>query len=297
MRRGPQPKPDNTPVASQATRAKSYSFDEDIQPPPRAQATPSERDVRQGGARHAHSKAAATHSADHLRHEGAVRQRMVSALWPAASLRAGQHGRFHQHRHADHRSCHRGRLERRTADHPGGHGGSWRRPEVCRPRTHRLRPPMVPGLSGRQGTSHLRHRARLRTRSEEAQFLGGIGRLRRIARLCREVRQIRRSQGDPRRDDFRRSGRVSWKRPRSFRRLAAQRRSTMAGSTAPFPPGCRPEAKCTPSVFWSGSTRTRSTSAFPRAPRFTSTSRRRWIWAKPLSAFPLAPPPTNPKQP
>jgi hypothetical protein len=40
MRRGPQPKPDNTPVASQATQAKSYSFDEDIPAPPPTQATP-----------------------------------------------------------------------------------------------------------------------------------------------------------------------------------------------------------------------------------------------------------------
>ena len=44
MRRTPQPKPDNTPVASQATQAKSYSFKEDIQPPSRTQATPSPRE-------------------------------------------------------------------------------------------------------------------------------------------------------------------------------------------------------------------------------------------------------------
>ena len=43
LRRGPQPKPDNTQVAHQATQAKSYSFDEDIPPPPRAQSTPAER--------------------------------------------------------------------------------------------------------------------------------------------------------------------------------------------------------------------------------------------------------------
>ena len=43
LRRGPQPKPDNTQVAHQATQAKSYSFDEDIPAPPRAQATPAER--------------------------------------------------------------------------------------------------------------------------------------------------------------------------------------------------------------------------------------------------------------
>jgi hypothetical protein len=45
MRRGPQPKPDNTPVASQATQAKSYSFEEDIQPLSRSQATPSPREA------------------------------------------------------------------------------------------------------------------------------------------------------------------------------------------------------------------------------------------------------------
>jgi hypothetical protein len=44
MRRGPQPKPDNTPVASQATQAKTYSFEEDIKPLSRTQATPSPRE-------------------------------------------------------------------------------------------------------------------------------------------------------------------------------------------------------------------------------------------------------------
>jgi len=43
LRREPQPKPDNTEVAHQATRSKGYSFDEDIPAPPRAQATPAER--------------------------------------------------------------------------------------------------------------------------------------------------------------------------------------------------------------------------------------------------------------
>ena len=43
-RRGPQPKPDNTPVASQATQAKSYSFKEDIKPLSRTEATPSPRE-------------------------------------------------------------------------------------------------------------------------------------------------------------------------------------------------------------------------------------------------------------
>ena len=43
LRRGPQPKPDNTQVAHQATQAKSYSFDEDIPAPARAQSTPAER--------------------------------------------------------------------------------------------------------------------------------------------------------------------------------------------------------------------------------------------------------------
>jgi hypothetical protein len=40
MRRTPPPKTDNTPVASQTTQAKSYSFKEDIQPPSRTEATP-----------------------------------------------------------------------------------------------------------------------------------------------------------------------------------------------------------------------------------------------------------------
>jgi hypothetical protein len=49
LRRGPQPKPDNTPVASQATQAKSYSFQEDIQPLSRIQATPSPREADRVG--------------------------------------------------------------------------------------------------------------------------------------------------------------------------------------------------------------------------------------------------------
>ena len=44
MRRSPQPKPDNTPVARQATQAKSYSFKEDIQPLSRSEPTPSPRE-------------------------------------------------------------------------------------------------------------------------------------------------------------------------------------------------------------------------------------------------------------
>jgi hypothetical protein len=51
MRRGSQPKPDNTPVASQAARAKSYSFEEDIKPLSRTQATPSPRELERGAAR------------------------------------------------------------------------------------------------------------------------------------------------------------------------------------------------------------------------------------------------------
>ena len=45
-RRGPHPKPDNTPIASQATQAKSYSFKEDIQPLSATQATPAPREVQ-----------------------------------------------------------------------------------------------------------------------------------------------------------------------------------------------------------------------------------------------------------
>ena len=95
--------------------------------------------ARKGCARHTDSKAAATHPADHLRDERTIRQRILSAVWPAASLRAGEHGGFHQHRHADHRPGHRGRMERRARDHPGGHGGSWRGPEVSGSRAHRFR--------------------------------------------------------------------------------------------------------------------------------------------------------------
>ena len=202
---------------------------------------------RQDRARHAHSQAAATHPADDLRHQGTIRQRMVSAVWPAASLRAGEHGGFHQHRHADHRPCHRGRLERRARDHPRGHGGSWRSPEVSGSRAHRLRPPVVPCFSGRQGTSHLRVSARLRP--EEFRFLGGIGRLRGPARIRREVRQIRRSQGDSCRDDFGGSGRVpgndhahiasrrrdaaqQWRDRQRLFRGAASRRATLLEATS-----------------------------------------------------------------
>ena len=43
LRREPQPKPDNTTVAKPATQTKAYSFNEEISPPTRAQATPAER--------------------------------------------------------------------------------------------------------------------------------------------------------------------------------------------------------------------------------------------------------------
>jgi hypothetical protein len=42
---GPQPKPDNTSVPGQATRAKSYSFHEEIEPLSRTEATPSPRET------------------------------------------------------------------------------------------------------------------------------------------------------------------------------------------------------------------------------------------------------------
>ena len=50
-RRGPQPKPDDTTVASQATQAKSYSFKEDIKPLSRTEATPSPREPERVAAR------------------------------------------------------------------------------------------------------------------------------------------------------------------------------------------------------------------------------------------------------
>jgi hypothetical protein len=43
LRRGPQPKPDSTAVVKPATQTKAYSFNENISPPSRAQATPPER--------------------------------------------------------------------------------------------------------------------------------------------------------------------------------------------------------------------------------------------------------------
>jgi type F conjugative transfer system protein TrbI len=43
MRRGPQPKPDNTTVSKPATQTKAYSFNEDISPPTRTQAMPLEQ--------------------------------------------------------------------------------------------------------------------------------------------------------------------------------------------------------------------------------------------------------------
>ena len=197
LRRGPQPKPDNTQVAHQATQAKSYSFDEDIPAAAPCAVHASGANVRQGGSRYTNTKTAATHSPDDLRHEGAVRQRIVSAVWTPASLRVGQHSRFHQYRHSHHRPGHRGRLERRTAYYPGWHGSSWSRPKICRPRTHRLRPAMVPGLSGRTRTSRLRHCAGLRARSEEAQCLERVRRLGRTAWVFRQVRQVCRGEGDP----------------------------------------------------------------------------------------------------
>ena len=50
LRRGPQPKPDNTQVAHQAAKAKSYSFTENISPPTRAQSAPAVRTLRHEGA-------------------------------------------------------------------------------------------------------------------------------------------------------------------------------------------------------------------------------------------------------
>ena len=257
---GPQPKPDNTPVPSQATQAKSYSFHEDIEPlsrprPPRLRERPT------GSRAPRPPQAAATHPADDLRDEGAIRQRMVLAVWPAASLRAGEHGGFHEHRHADHRARHRGHLERRAFDHSGGHGGSWCRPEVSGSRTHRLRPPVVPGLSGRQGASHSGSVLDYAPKNPIR------GRNRTAPRACavrREVRQIRRSQGNPRRDDL--SGAGAFPETTTLiSPLGGATQLNNGGIDSAFPRGCKPEGSFTRSAFWSGSTRTRSTSAFPRA--------------------------------
>ena len=70
LRRGPQPKPDNTQVAHQATRAKSYSFDEDIPAPHRAQATPASKPTTRRLALHQHQNRRHPFP-DDLRHEGA----------------------------------------------------------------------------------------------------------------------------------------------------------------------------------------------------------------------------------
>jgi hypothetical protein len=43
LRREPQAKPDNTQIGKPATQTKAYSFNEEISPPTRAQATPTEK--------------------------------------------------------------------------------------------------------------------------------------------------------------------------------------------------------------------------------------------------------------
>ena len=56
LRRGPQPKPDNTTAAKPATQTKAYSFNEDISPPSRAQATPPGASIGQDGSRHTNTE-------------------------------------------------------------------------------------------------------------------------------------------------------------------------------------------------------------------------------------------------
>ena len=72
LRRGPQPKPDNTAVVKPATQTKAYSFNEDISPPSRAQATPPERTYEQGGSRHTITETATAHSTDDLCYQGTI---------------------------------------------------------------------------------------------------------------------------------------------------------------------------------------------------------------------------------
>ena len=164
MRRTPQPKPDNTPVPGQATRAKSYSFHEDIEPLSRTEATPSPRETDKI------ARATPTPKPPPPIPQTifATREQSVSEWF----LPYGRLLRCELVNTVDSTNLDtpiiglviEDTMARRARDHPRGHGGSWHSAEVTGSRAHRLRPPMVPGPSGRQGACHFRHGARLRAR-------------------------------------------------------------------------------------------------------------------------------------
>ena len=239
MRRTPQPKPDNTPVASQATQAKSYSFKEDIQPPSRTEATPAPRESD----RIARATPTPKPPPPIPQTIFATREQSVSEWFlPYGRLLRCELVNTVDSTNIDtpiiglviEDAWNEGRLII-----PAGtevHGVAQKSP--VRERIGSDRQWFLVFQDGRElpiSGSVLDYAA------EEFRFVGGIGWLRGPAWLRREVRQLRRSQGNPRRDDLSRSGRVpgnhdahiaarrrdaaqQWRdRQRLFRRAASRR--------------------------------------------------------------------------
>jgi hypothetical protein len=95
-----------TKAGQHACRQPSHSGEELFLPRGHPAAVPDPGDAvstggRQGWARYANAKAVTIHPADHLRDKRTNYQRILSTLWPADSLRAGERSGFHKHRYAE----------------------------------------------------------------------------------------------------------------------------------------------------------------------------------------------------
>ena len=137
LRRGSQPKPDNTTAAKPATQTKAYSFNEDISPPSRAQATPLERVSDKT------DRATPTPKPPPAIPQTifAIKEQPISEFFlPYGRMLRCElvNTGLDQHRHAHNWLGHRGRLDPRATHYPGGHGSPWPRPEIGGSRKDRL---------------------------------------------------------------------------------------------------------------------------------------------------------------
>ncbi len=241
-RRGPHPKPDNTPIASQATQAKSYSFKEDIQPLSATQTTPAPREVQK----------VAAQATPTPKPPQAIPQTIFATKEQSVSDWFLPYGRLLRCELVN-------TVESTNIDTPIVGlvmENAWNDGRVIIPAGTEVHgvaqkspvtgadwfgPGVVFRFSGWAGAFRLGNSPGLCARFKESGFMGAIGRLGGPARICREVGQIRRSQSHACRDDLRGRGRFPrndhacvaargcdtaqqwWNRRRLFRRTASRR--------------------------------------------------------------------------
>ena len=285
MRRGPQPKPDNTPVASQATRAKSYSFKEDIQPLTRTEATPSPREPERVAARATPTpkppppipqtifatkeqslseyflpygrllRCELVNTVDSTNIDTPIIGLVIEDAWNDGRVIIPAGTEVH------------GVAQKSPVRERIGSDQQWflvfqdGRELPISGTVLDYAPKNPDSWAESDGSAGLRGFIVKSDKYAEAKAIlaamisAGAGAFPETTTLLSPLGSATQAQ--------------RWRNRQRLFRGAASRRSALLAS-----------------VFWSGSTRTLSTSAFPRARRSTSTSRRRSIWAKPPSVSP-----------